>query len=238
MHQLLIIALLAIGSYLFGNLNFALIIARFKGIDLKKKGSGNLGTMNTARNLGIKFGFLVLFLDALKGMIPCIIGWVIVGAIGFGEVSVNGIVLEASQMGAHIAGFFVILGHVYPVLLKFKGGKGIASTIGVALVLQPFVALITFAAAFVFISITRMGSITSFIVITVPLTIDSITLPYFSDSSYSIVSAVFIFLLFVLTIFAHRTNIVKLFLGTESKTGVFKTKKEREEKKLRKLKEI
>ena len=230
MPEFLIIALVVIGSYLFGNINFALIIAKFRKVDLKKVGSGNLGTMNVTRNLGPWIGGLVLFLDALKGAIPCIIGWFFIGGIGFGEAVLSGIRLEVNpaRLGAYIAGFSVISGHIFPAFLKFKGGKGIASTIGITLVLQPFVALLSFAVAFTFISLTKMGSIASFIVISVPLAVEGFSLPVFTDQ-YALTSAIFIFLLFALAIFAHRSNVIKLFSGTESKTGIYK-KKEKSKK--------
>ncbi|MCL2256548.1 MAG: glycerol-3-phosphate acyltransferase [Firmicutes bacterium] len=239
MPEFLIIALVVIGSYLLGNINFALIIAKFKKIDLKKKGSGNLGTMNVSRNLGTKFGFLVLILDVIKGAVPCILGWFLIGGLGFGEIDVVGVrFVSSGRIGAYIASLAVILGHIYPVFLKFKGGKGIASTLGIMLVLQPFGTLITFALSFVFLVITKMGAVTSFIVTTVPVILENISLPSFSESPYAIASAILIFILFSLTIIAHRSNIVKLFSGTENKTRVFKTKEEKELKRLGKLKEL
>jgi glycerol-3-phosphate acyltransferase PlsY len=117
-------ALLIIGSYFIGNISFAIIISKKKNGDITKVGSGNPGTMNMLRTYGFKLGFLTLVLDTLKGAIPSLIGLLIFGKVGL-----------------YTAGLSAILGHIFPVVRKFKGGKGIACTLGVFLVADPSILL-------------------------------------------------------------------------------------------------
>lgn len=210
MYALKIIAV-ALGAYLFGNINTALIISKIKKQDIRKMDSGNPGSMNMFRNYGVILGLVTLICDAVKGAVPCILGWWILGD----EFS-----FSDDRFGLYLGGLCVIIGHIFPVFLKLKGGKGIASSIGVCLVADPIVTLIMFAVGVAFIIITKMGSVTSFIIISVPLAIEG-----FKTNAVGgymgVVNALMIFALFSLTLFAHRKNVVKLFRGKESKTVLF-----------------
>ena len=218
----------ALGSYLFGNINFATLITKLKKRDIRSMGSGNPGTMNMLRNFGIPLGVLTLFLDIVKGALPCVIGWFLIGGIGFNTggaaIRFAGIFLTGgNRLGLYIAGFSVILGHVFPVFYKFKGGKGIASAIGVCAAAQPLLAPMMLAAGIIFILITKMGSLGSFVIISIPLGVEGFLVSQaLNQGSLSAPSAVgslaLIFLLFSLTVFTHRKNIYKLFSGAESKT--------------------
>lgn len=205
------IAAVIMGSYLFGNINTALIISKIKKQDVRKMGSGNPGTMNMFRNYGVILGVVTLLCDALKGALPCLFGWWLLGE----EFS-----LGADRFGLYLGALSVIVGHIFPVFLKFKGGKGIASSIGVCLVVNPIATLITFAVGVAFILITKMGSVTSFIIISFPLAIEGFAASG-ADGYMALVNGLLIFTLFSLTLFAHRKNIVKLFTGKESKTVLF-----------------
>lgn len=205
--QIIIIAAVAIGSYLIGNINVALAISKLKRGDIRKMGSGNPGTMNMIRNFGAGFGAITMGLDILKGALPCILGWLFVGGIGFGD----------DRLGLYVGGFCVIVGHIFPVFLGFKGGKGIASSIGICLVCQPIIGLITLVGGILFIFVSKMGSITSFIIISIPLGIEAYSVTAAGGDSM-IACAFLIFGLFALTLFAHRKNVIKLFAGTESQT--------------------
>lgn len=200
-----------IGSYLFGNINTALIISKIKKGDVRKMGSGNPGTMNMFRNYGVVLGVVTLICDVLKGAVPCILGWWLLG---------DEYTFAGSRFGIYLGGLSVIVGHIFPVFLKFKGGKGIASSIGVCLVMHPIATLITFVVGVVFLLITKMGSITSFLIISFPLAIEGYVATTV-DGYMAIVNGMLIFVLFALTVFAHRKNVVKLFRGKESKTVLF-----------------
>jgi len=226
MLTVLIYALFIIGTYLWGSLNFAILLSKAKGKDIRKLGSGNAGTMNIRRNFGFGFGVLCLGLDVLKGMIPCLIGWWLLG--GYGNLSLGterfgfSVGREGERIGIYIGGFTVIVGHIFPIWYKFKGGKGIASSIGVCLVINPGLAVFCFFAALVFMIITAMGSVTSFLVIVPPLIYELIE---HLHGEGLIAAQLMVFGLFVLTMWAHRMNFVRLFAGTESKTVVFGKKR-------------
>ncbi|MCH5164731.1 MAG: glycerol-3-phosphate 1-O-acyltransferase PlsY [Clostridiales bacterium] len=196
--------------YLLGSVNNALIISKLKKNDIRKCGSGNPGAMNMFRNYGFKIGLLTLVLDAIKGALACLIGWFIVGNFS----------LTGSSLGKYIGAISVIIGHIFPVFLKFKGGKGIASTIGICFMLSPIAACISLLVGFVFILITKMGAVTSFIIIAFPLAYNAYQLS--ADLSTNLSSIIIIFVIFVMTLWAHRTNLKRLFSGTENKTDLFK----------------
>ena len=192
--EILKYVLLVIFSYLFGNLNFALIISKRHNSDITKKGSGNPGTMNMLRSYGAKLGGLTLILDILKGAIPAILGFYIFGG------SAN---LEMATLGLYIGGFSVIIGHIYPVMLKFKGGKGIACSLGVFLVANPLATLIFFIISVVYLWFFEYGSISSLIMITAFTIIEGVKLAPYNNLPITLL----LFSIFFITWFAHRQNI-------------------------------
>ena len=125
---------MAVVSYFVGCFNFALLISKIKHKDVRKMGSGNPGTMNMSRQFGLKIGGLTLFLDMVKGGLPLLIAYFIFRGYVFAGTDVL-----VSDLARYVCGVSVIVGHIYPVTMKFKGGKGIASTLGMysfALVLE------------------------------------------------------------------------------------------------------
>jgi len=251
--EILIIIGVAVASYLIGNINFAVIISKILKKDIRTLDSGNPGSMNMIRNFGKVVGTITIILEVFKGAIPSLIGWLLVGGIGFaaaGTVNyMRGFVLfiaGAPRLGAFIGGFFVMLGHVFPVFFKFKGGKGIATAIGVGVIAQPVITVAAFFFGFAFLAITQLGAITSFLIISIPIFLEgfliSLAIENFVDMggnyfAYAVASLGLLFVLFMFTIFTHRSNIVKLFLGTEKKTRLVKTRAEREAKRMAKLNE-
>ena len=117
--------IVAIVCYLIGCFNFARVISRKKQRDITTIGSGNPGTMNMTREFGIKTGFLTFLCDALKGGVPALICYFIYRSYIF-----EGTEIPVSDLMRYFAGLFVVVGHIFPVTMKFKGGKGIASTLG------------------------------------------------------------------------------------------------------------
>ena len=148
--------LIALGSYFIGNINFAVIISRSKNKDIRNMGSGNPGTLNMSRQFGLKFGVLTLILDILKGAVPTLVATLVYREMTFGDSH-----LAVSEMAQYLAGFFAVLGHIFPAIYKFKGGKGIATTIGVFLVTEPIVTLIFAIIAIIYILVKEIGSIGS-----------------------------------------------------------------------------
>jgi acyl phosphate:glycerol-3-phosphate acyltransferase len=190
----MLLALILVGSYLVGAIPFGYLVARAKGIDIFKVGSGNIGATNVTRALGRGAGLLVLVLDMLKGVIPAVVAYQVLGR----------------QELAFLAGAFAVVGHTLSPFLRFKGGKGIATGMGALIGTSPLVAL---GAALVFIVlmiITRIVSFSSLIgaILVIPLAI------FFRDPPLLIAAYVLV-VLFI--IYRHRANIKRLREGTEPK---------------------
>lgn len=203
------IASTVILCYLLGNVNNALIISKLKKSDIRERGSGNPGAMNMFRNYGFRIGLLTLLLDGAKGAVACVLGWFIVGEFSF----------SGSELGKYIGAISVIIGHIYPIFLGFKGGKGIASTIGICFVINPIVAAISMLVGTLFIIVAKLGAIASFIIISFPLAFTAFELS--ADLWVNLPSIIILFVMFLLTLWAHRTNLFRLFSGKENKTDLF-----------------
>ncbi|MDO8302944.1 MAG: glycerol-3-phosphate 1-O-acyltransferase PlsY [Sedimentisphaerales bacterium] len=208
------IGVLIVASYLVGAIPFGLLIAKAHGIDIRTVGSGNIGATNVSRALGKKWGYLCFVLDALKGLIPMLAAMVILPA----ELTITKIWLWLG------VGAAAILGHVFPVYLKFKGGKGVATSLGVVLGLWPFytvVGLITFVIWAVVVKIWRyisLGSVVGAIIFPLLLAAAIYIIPewQFAVLWPLLVAAV---ALGVILIIRHKDNIKRLCNGTESKIG-------------------
>lgn len=215
-------ALLIVGSYLFGSLNNAIMLSSLAGKDIRKMGSGNPGTMNVSRTLGLKAALLVLALDILKGVIPTLVATLV-----FSDELFDLSTLPVSVMAKYMAGFFAVLGHIFPCYYRFKGGKGIATTIGVFLVCNTVVALIFAIVALCFILFTGIGSMGSFLATTPPAIFASMSIyrDYLVKEpvveykiAYLIFVNAFIMGIVALTWIAHRENIKRLLSGDEHPT--------------------
>lgn len=214
--------LIAICSYFIGNLNFAILISQSKKKDIRTCGSGNPGTLNMSRQFGLKFGVLTLALDILKGAVPTFVALKVYGGAVFGDST-----LKVGEMAQYLAGFFAVLGHICPIIYKFKGGKGIATTIGVFLVGEPIVTVIFAVFAIAYILITEIGSVGSFIA-TTPSAVAAVIRLYYDGfatepnfeygMAFFIVADLLVFGIILLTWIAHRQNIKRLMAGEEHLT--------------------
>lgn len=178
-------------AYLLGSMPFGKILAHKRGVDIQKKGSGNIGFTNSLRVLGLKPGLIVLLGDVLKGFIPAFL------ALRF---------LPFSQ--ALFVSLIAILAHIFPVWLKFKGGKGIATTLGITFALNPTLAAGGMGVFFIVILATKFVSLSSIlavwsVAILTYLVSPSLTLFYLS--------------LAILATITHRENIVRLIKKKEPK---------------------
>jgi acyl phosphate:glycerol-3-phosphate acyltransferase len=185
---------LALLTYLWGAVPFSLVVSKLKKVDLRKVGSGNIGATNVYRAMGFKFAFLVFFLDGLKGYVPTYLA-----------LSVS------NEPLVHVAiGALAIIGHTLSIFVKFKGGKGAATGIGVLLALCPDVCLIVVVLAALMIWRLRIVSIT-----TMTCSLLALVLLYFFGypNEYIVVIGLLVILIFV----RHRTNIVRLIKGEENK---------------------
>ncbi len=206
-------SLLIIGGYLLGNFSSAKFLSRLKHDDITKHGSGNPGTMNMARTFGFKMGLLTLFMDALKGAIPAFIGFAIFGGLTNPT--------ELSYIALFTGGFASILGHIFPVFYKFKGGKGVACIFGVFAVAEPIWTVIMFVVCLLYLLVFKYGAIASFILITVMTIIEGYKF------RGNIVICMLLFGIFFLIWFMHRQNFFRLLIGKENKVNLFKKKKDK-----------
>ncbi len=201
---------LIIFGYFLGNVNFSILLSKFINKDIRKYGSGNPGAINMMRSFGAKMGALTLVTDAIKGAIPAVLGWFLLGKnemYSFGE----------DKVGVFIGGLSVVVGHIYPVFYKFKGGKGVASSVGVGFVSAPLVAGIALFCAFIFLLTAKIGAIASFIAIGVPLIYSSVI----AFKAGFIAQGVLPLVMFALVLFAHRANIRRILTGKERKLTLF-----------------
>ena len=227
--------LLAIFSYFMGNINFAIIISKLKKKDIRTMGSGNPGTLNMSRNFGLKIGLLTLLLDMLKGAIPTFLGFILYKNCYF-----EGTAISVSLISRVMCGFFAVAGHIFPVFMKFKGGKGIATTIGVFFVCNPLIGLISGVLAIVFILITEIGAMGSFIATTPGafFACYSIFKEFTKNATFQtnqmiiiLIANLFVIAIIFLTWFAHRQNIKRMLMGEEHPTNWLQMLKEMKYKK-------
>lgn len=197
---------LIVGSYLIGNIFFARIISRAKRYDISKSGSGNPGTMNMLRNLGLVVGLLTLVLDMLKGIIPTLVGFYLFGGPEAGNTA---------YIGAFTAGLSVLVGNIFPVFYRFKGGKGAAVTYGMFCAVQPILGVVIFFAGIVYLLIFDYASLLSFLMITTFTIYEASTLGLIGGEG-NIVLSCLLFAIFCLVFFAHRQNIFRLLVGKEN----------------------
>jgi len=205
-----------IGAYFIGNINFSVFLSRrIKKCDVRKMGSGNAGATNMLRQFGTKWGIMILTLDVLKGLIPALVGYLVYG-VGTND----------GYIALYSMGLAAVVGHCFPVLLKFKGGKGVATIVGVFLVVNPILALIAFAAAVGYAMIWEYGAVSSFIFVTTLVVAQSIT------QGASLTITLLLFSFYILVCITHRKNIYRLLIGAESRASILKSiKKKKFEKK-------
>ncbi len=188
-------------SYLIGSISVGYVIAKVsKGIDIREYGSGNIGTTNILRTLGLAPALLVLFLDMFKGFLAVLLANWLVGTTGI----------------AMFSGIAAVLGHNFPIFFSFKGGKGIATSLGVFLGLNPLVFGIITVLGILIILVTRYVSLASIIgAILFPF-----LLWYFKgDTLLGVREIGLSIVLSVMALVSHRGNIQRLLNGTESKIG-------------------
>ncbi|MBR7185927.1 MAG: glycerol-3-phosphate acyltransferase [Clostridia bacterium] len=223
--------LMAVACYFIGCFNFAVVIAKIKHKDVHKIGSGNPGTMNMSREFGLKIGFINFLLDACKGGVPAVISYFIFRGFVFA-----GTEIVISDFTRYFCGVCVIIGHIYPVTMRFKGGKGIASTLGLFWMSisceNPWFILLGFLGllgVLTYIALTEWGSMGSLLGVTGFSLWQGIIffLRYLDMLASGWVIACFMMLLALnfLTWFAHRKNLVRLFAGEEHRTSVKKLSK-------------
>ena len=199
----------AVASYFLGSLNFAIIISgKTYKQDIRNYGSKNAGMTNMMRIYGRKAAGLTLLGDALKAIIACLIGYALLG-----------------NLGAYVAGTFSVIGHMFPIYYKFKGGKGVVTAAVTMCMCNPFVFVIIVIIYAIVVGISRyisLGAVMCMLVYPFVLAgVDSWLLPAIQIGDSDPVSgspyAIFALLIAVLVIYKHKENIKRLRAGTESK---------------------
>lgn len=212
MSPVMLLAVSAIAAYLVGSIPFSLLIARFfGGVDLREHGSGNVGATNVARTMGAKWGIAALLCDAAKGMIS-------VGVIPLVISMSSEYQIHQAVLGAILA----VLGHMFPVWLKLRGGKGVATALGAVIILAPWTTLYAFIGFFVFALSTRIVSLAS-IVAAATFSIAQLIMygkELWTENVWSL--GVFSVAVPLLIIFQHRANISRLVRGEEAKLSLGK----------------
>ena len=205
-------AIIAIVAYLVGSINFSVILSKkMAGFDVREKGSGNAGTTNMLRSVGKKAAAITLVCDILKGVIAILIAMLM-----------NKIFKDSNgALLVQIAGVAVILGHTFPIFFKFKGGKGVATSLGVLIMSNWQIGLICLVFALILIILTQMVSVGSIAAaILYPVLTLFIPQNYIIPGNYIIYSVI----LAVIIVFNHRENVKRLLSGTENRISFKGTK--------------
>jgi glycerol-3-phosphate acyltransferase PlsY len=189
-----LIAVLA--AYLMGSIPFAQLLSKRRGIDLRRVGSGNVGATNVLRTLGVRPAVLAMMLDAVKGTVAVLIA----------QRLTNGVAAPV------IAGLASMIGHVYPVWLRFRGGKGVATAAGAFAVLTPVAAAVAVGVFLLTVALTRFISVGSMVA---ALTLAGWAIASDAPTIVGIGAAIGA----VLVLIGHRANVLRLVAGTERRVG-------------------
>lgn len=202
----MVYVIVAIIAYLIGSISFSVIFGKkIAGIDVREKGSKNAGATNVLRTAGKKAAILTLICDVLKGIFAVLVAYFATKIFS----------IESGDVLVQIAAVAVVIGHMFPIFFQFKGGKGIATSLGILLIVNWQIGLICLVFALVLIALTKMVSVGSlgagilFPVLTIFVK-EHYLVP---GDSYLILGII----LAALVIYNHRTNIQRLMNGTENK---------------------
>ena len=210
--------IIAVIAYLIGSVNFSVLISKkMAGFDVREKGSGNAGTTNMLRSVGKKAAAITLVCDILKGVVSIVI------AIIVGNIVKN---LDRELL-LQIAGIAVVLGHTFPIFFEFKGGKGVATSLGVLIMSNWQIGLICLVFAVVLMALTRMVSLGS---CAAAILFPVLTL--FINQHYTVLTEgksgrvyfVYSVILAIIVLYNHRSNIKRILNGNENKLSFKNTK--------------
>lgn len=206
--EMLYTAIVGVIAYIIGSINSSILISKaVTGKDIRTSGSGNAGATNMLRTMGKKYAVITLIIDILKGVISLIIA----------NIAVRHGAYEATP---YIAAVCVVLGHNFPVFFGFKGGKGVATSLGVVLMLDWQIGLVVLVLALAIMAVSRfvsLGSIMAAVVFMVMQTAIMVV-----KAEFDTVRFICVLILGGLLIVRHRANIVRLLNGTENRLGAKK----------------
>jgi glycerol-3-phosphate acyltransferase PlsY len=188
--------LAVIAAYLMGSIPFAQLLSKRRGVDLRRVGSGNVGATNVLRTLGVRPAVLAMMLDAVKGTLAVLIAQRLSGGVA----------------GPVAAGLASMIGHVYPVWLRFRGGKGVATAAGAFAVLTPVAVAVAIGVFLLTVALTRFISVGS---MAAALTLAAWAIASDAPTAVGIGAAIGAALVLV----GHRDNVLRLVAGTERRVG-------------------
>jgi len=192
-------------GYLFGSLPTGHLVGRFLGVDISKHGSGNIGATNVLRVLGRRWGYLVFFIDTLKGFLAVRAAFYLVQSAKIG--------VERIELVGILAAITCILGHTFPIWLRFKGGKGVATSAGALLGLMPAAIVAIFFLWLIIFQLTRYVSLASIgAAVALPAVVGILILRKFVTDTALLYFSV---LIAGVVIWRHRSNLKRLINGTE-----------------------
>ena len=199
--------LVALCCYLIGGINFAILFTKcIKHEDIRTVGSGNAGTTNVFRVFGLGMGALTFLCDSLKGVVACLVCKFVFANC------------EYSVAIQYWAGLFAVLGHIFSPYHKFRGGKGVATSVGVCITMQPLLMVCCVLPIIAVIFITdRMSVMSILLSLFVTVWHWAVLLP-----QVGLPACVFVSVMFAVVLFAHRHNVVRILQGKELRTGVRK----------------
>ncbi|MBO5724388.1 MAG: glycerol-3-phosphate 1-O-acyltransferase PlsY [Lentisphaeria bacterium] len=198
----------SLAAYLLGSIPFGLLIGKINGVDIRTQGSCNIGATNVTRVVGKWWGKLCFFCDFAKGLLPVLAVRWILRCADLPENNLYGLLPVLTAL-------FAVLGHIFPVYLKFKGGKGVSTVAGVVLALNPLSVLIAgavwagFFFSFRYVSLASLAAAAA-----LPLSAFGLT---FAGISMTLPTGILLIFFACLTILKHRTNIQRLLNGTENR---------------------
>lgn len=196
--EIILLGVLGLAAYFIGNISPSTIMAKRQGLDIKKEGSGNAGTTNALRVMGKKAGAITCIVDILKGVVAVLIG-----------------LFAGGPLAAYLCALCVFLGHVWPIIYKFQGGKGVATAFGAVLAVNPLLALISLMIVAIVVFASKRMSLGSIVGAVAFAVLSAFMEPGFF--AFACVMA-------IIMIIKHRANIVRLVHGEEPVMGIFEKK--------------
>ncbi len=212
----IIIAAALVISYLIGSINSSILISKAKGSDIRSEGSGNAGATNMLRTYGKGMGVITLIIDALKGVVAVFAAKGVVAAVPNGG--------EVFAALPYMCAAAVVIGHDFPVFFGFKGGKGVATSLGAVLVLDWRIGLIVLLAALAVMAVTRYVSLGSIIGAAAYIIAEMLKMAF--SGNFNKTAAVCVAVLGLMIIIRHVSNISRLIKGEENKLGAKKKESE------------
>ena len=234
------IAIAAVLAYFLGNINPAIIIGRSKGVDIRSEGSGNAGATNALRSLGKKAGAVTFVIDVVKGWAGYFLPFVILTQVllhpMIGGTAYMIFYMPIVVPAAMLCGLCVVVGHMYPAVFGFRGGKGVSTAFGVLLAAAPLYALILLAIVVVFTLIFRIVSVSVLIAVAAALILIFWGGGFLEDSFFYNVGFIdfnsyqplWVIIILALVVWKHRGNIARLARGEEKKLSFGSKNKDKE----------